>query len=61
MKKELILLKIRSLIEDKAMVTATANRELALGGWLSDHQKFLQEINMEIDQLFEQLKTMDEL
>lgn len=35
---EIRLLRIRSLVADKEMEVATANRELALGGWLSDHQ-----------------------
>lgn len=60
MKKELLLLKIRSLIEDKAMVTATANRELSLGGWLSDWQKCHAEIDGEIQKMIQELGAVEE-
>ena len=46
---QLWLLKIRSLIADKEMQVATANREMSLGGWLSDHNAAIAAIDLEIE------------
>lgn len=46
---QLRLLQIASLIADKNMVIATANRELALGGWKEDHPKSIDMFNSDID------------
>lgn len=48
---QLRLLQIASYIADKNMVIATANAELAKGGWLSDHQKHIDMLNSDIDSL----------
>ena len=37
------------------MVIATANTELAKGGWLSDHQKHIDMLNSDIDSLTNEL------
>ena len=48
----LVMLRIRSLIADKEMVTATANRELQqFGEWQCDHQEHHREINQQIEEL----------
>lgn len=52
---QLRLLQIASYIADKNMVIATANAELAKGGWLSDHQKHIDMINSDIDSLTNEL------
>lgn len=51
---ELLLLKIRNLIAAREANTAAANRELALGGWLSDHDQYDSELEAEMDMLFAQ-------
>ena len=48
---QLRLLQIASLIADKNMVIATANRELDNGGWLSDHQEAIDMCNSGIESL----------
>jgi hypothetical protein len=48
---QLRLLQIASLIADKNMVIATANREFALGGWKEDHQKSIDMFNADIDSI----------
>lgn len=48
---QLRLLQIASLIADKNMVIATANRELELGGWKTDHQKSIDMFNSDIDSI----------
>ena len=48
---QLRLLQIASLIADKNMVIATANRELALGEWKQDHQKSIDMFNSDIDSI----------
>lgn len=55
-KRELTRLRIRSLIADKELNVAEANRELAIGGWLSDHYAHNTAINQEIDRLFQALE-----
>lgn len=52
---QLRLLQIASYIADKNMVIATANAELAKGGWLSDHQKHIDMLNSDIDSLTNEL------
>ena len=49
--KELTLLKIRSLIADKEMVTAQANLDLARGGWTMDYWAWHVRIDRDITQL----------
>lgn len=56
---EILLLRIRSLVADKEMEIATANRELALGGWLSDHQGSMLAMNVEIERLATQVRSED--
>ena len=46
---ELWLLRIRSLIADKEMEVAKANRENSMGGWLSDHEAAARAIDAEIE------------
>jgi len=49
----LLALRIRSLIADKEMVTATANLDLARGGeWRLDYSAWQGQLNVEIDALF---------
>jgi len=50
------LLQIRSLIANKEMQVATANRELALGEWLQDHQLVINQLDAEIEHITEQLR-----
>ena len=50
---DLLALQIRNLIAAREANTAAANRELALGGWLSDHDQYDAELAGEIDALFE--------
>ena len=45
---QLWLLEIKSLILDKEMEICTANRELSLGIWLSNHELSIRKINEEI-------------
>lgn len=45
------LLQIRSLIVNKEMQVATANRELSLGHWLQDHQLVINQLDAEIERL----------
>lgn len=52
---QLRLLQIASYIADKNMAIATANAELAKGGWLSDHQKHIDILNSDIDSLTNEL------
>ncbi len=52
-----MLLKIRSLIADKEFEIALANRELQLGGWITDHQHSINCIEFEIEKLFQILNT----
>ena len=52
---QLRLLQIASYIADKNMIIATANKELANGGWLSDHQKHIDMLNSDIDSLTNEL------
>ena len=46
---ELWFLTIRSLIADKEMEIAIANKETASGGWLSDHCAAIAAINSDIE------------
>ncbi len=48
-------LKIRSLIEDKAMITAQANRDMQLGEWRCDYATWHGQIDCEIRGLFSKL------
>ena len=50
------LLQIRSLVANKEMQVATANRELALGGWIQDHQLVINQLDAEIEHITEQLR-----
>jgi len=38
------------------MQVATANRELALGEWLQDHQLVINQLDAEIEHITEQLR-----
>ena len=50
---DLLALRIRSLIADKEMVTATANLDLTRGGeWRCDYQAWHGEIDAKIEALF---------
>ncbi len=57
MQEELKLLKIRNLIASREMNTAEANRELDLGGWLSDHSGWDKDLQMAIQKLFDELEA----
>jgi len=46
---KLWLLQIESLIADKHLEVALANRELSLGGWQSNHHAQCVEIDKQID------------
>ena len=57
--KEMLQLKIRSLIADKEMATATANLDLARGGqWQCDYNQWHRELNYEIEELMEKLREL---
>jgi hypothetical protein len=50
---DLLALRIRSLIADKEMVTATANLDIARAGeWGQDYQAWHGQIDKEIEELF---------
>ena len=49
----LLALQIRNLIAAREFNTAEANRELSLGGWLSDHRHEDNNLAAEIDALIE--------
>ena len=50
---DLLALRIRSLIADKEMVTATANLDIKRGGeWRCDYQAWYREIDAKIEALF---------
>jgi len=51
MNKELVLLKIRNLIADKEMITAIANRALAMGGWDLDYAAMHHDCETSIQEL----------
>ena len=52
---DIIYLKIRSLIADKEMVTATANMNMARGGeWLCDYRDWHAEIDQQIQILLDE-------
>ena len=53
---QLWILGIRSLIADKEMEVAKANRETSMGGWLSDHDAAARAIDAEIEFYTEQIK-----
>ena len=57
MSNELLLLKISNLIAAREANTAAANRELALGGWLSDHDQYDAEMSADIESLFAAAET----
>jgi len=57
--QEVLLLRIRNLIISREFNTAAANRELYLGGWLSDHGGLDHQLDNEIDLLFEQIKELN--
>jgi len=46
------LARINSLVADKQMEVAKANRELSLGGWLHDHAAACLEIDRAIEHHF---------
>ena len=50
---DLLALRIRNLIAAREFNTAEANRELSLGGWLSDHRHEDNNLAAEIDALIE--------
>jgi len=54
--QQILLLRIQSLIVDKQMCVACANRDEAKGGWLFDHAGELNEINKELATLFKDLE-----
>lgn len=51
--KELLLLELRNLIADKEFTIATANRELSLGGWVTDHSEGIRIIDYSINKIIE--------
>lgn len=58
MNAELMMLQLRNLIATREMNTATANRELSLGGWLCNRDEYYAELALEIDALSKQLEAM---
>lgn len=52
---ELWLLIIRSLVANKEMEVAKANRENSMGGWLSDHEAAARAIDTEIERYVGQI------
>ena len=53
---EITVLKIQSLIADKEMATATANRDLArCGDWTGDYALLHEQINEEIKKLLSEV------
>jgi hypothetical protein len=64
---ELLVLKIRSLVADKEMVTAQANRDMTCGdGWRTDYAAWHGQLDAEIQSLLDQAsskhnETKDEL
>jgi len=56
--RELLVLKIRSLIADKEMVTAQANLDIARGGeWRSDYADWHRHLDTEVQSLLEQASS----
>ena len=54
---DLLALRIRNLIAAREFNTAEANRELSLGGWLSDHRHEDNNLAAEIDSLIEKANS----
>jgi hypothetical protein len=55
---ELLVLKIRSLIADKEMVTAQANRDMTCGdGWRTDYAAWHGQLDAEIQSLLDQASS----
>ncbi len=52
------LARINSLIASKQIESAIANRELGLGGWLSDHAEACRLIDKEIEFHFERIQKL---
>ena len=52
---QLRLLRIQSLIADKNLEVALANRETALDGWLSDHKANCAQLDREIEFIKEEI------
>ncbi len=50
--------KLKNLLLDKEFCIANANRELDLGGWLSDWGYLIKCINMEIDKLIKEIDNL---
>ena len=51
----LVMLRIQSLIADKEMVTAQANRDISMSGeWQCDYTEWYRQIDDEIKRLFDQ-------
>jgi len=56
--QELTILKIRSLIADKEMIVASANRDLTCyGEWRTDYNAWHEQTDAEIQVLFSQANT----
>ena len=56
--KQIILLKINSLIVDKQMVVSLANRDLELGGWRCDYDQWRGQLDVEINTLLAKLEAI---
>ncbi len=56
---ELNLLKLKNLILDKEFCIANANRELDLGGWLSDWPRQIAEINLQINSIIKEIEKIN--
>lgn len=56
--REVILLRVRNLLEDRAMIRATADRQTLTGdGWLSDHAFGSWQKAIEIEALLQKLEA----
>ena len=58
-KIQLLLLKLRNLIAQQEMVTATANRDIITrDGWRCDYEQWGNDIQKEITQLTQQIESL---
>ena len=55
--KQIILLKVRSLIADKDFFVSLAFRDIELGGWRCDYDQMRGQIDVEINDLLAKLEA----
>jgi hypothetical protein len=56
---DLNMVKLKNLLLDKEFCIANANRELDLGGWITDWIRRIQEIDLEIDKLIKEIEKVN--